>query len=137
MFDWTKRLGTTLLKGEETVSTQEALAGVKYVAFYFSAHYCGPCRRFTPLFSVLYEDQPEKQVEVVFVSQDPTNKEFTEYYETMPWLAIPHGSEQIETLATECDVAGIPQVSVFNVQTGELVMQDARPKIVSTKSLAF
>lgn len=137
MFDWTTRLGPTLLKGEETVSTQDALTGMKYVAFYFSAHYCGPCRRFTPLFSVLYEDQPEKQMEVVFVSQDSTNKEFTEYYETMPWLALSHGCSQIETLATECEVAGIPQVSVFDVETGKLVMQDARPKIVSSKSLEF
>lgn len=137
MFDWTTRFGKTLLRGTETVDTMDALKTKKFVALYFSAHFCGPCRKFTPLFSVLYEDQPHADVEVVFVSQDPTEKEFTEYYESMPWLALHYGSPEIESLAVDCNVAGIPQVSVFDVETGKLVMEDARPTIVAKKSLEF
>ena len=39
---------------------------VKYVALYFSAHWCPPCRGFTPLFADLYKQQSpaKKQVEV-------------------------------------------------------------------------
>ena len=37
-----------------SVSTVEALAG-KVVAIYFSAHWCGPCRNFTPQLASLYQ----------------------------------------------------------------------------------
>ena len=72
-FAWASALlGPTLLtkKGEEEGGgvvarpTGEALAGVKYVALYFSASWCGPCQKLTPVLSVCYEDQPTKEVEV-------------------------------------------------------------------------
>jgi hypothetical protein len=45
-----------------------------------SAHWCGPCRKFTPLLSVCYEDQPDRsEVEVVFVSADHDEEGFNEY----------------------------------------------------------
>ena len=60
--------------------TAEALAGKRFVALYFSAHWCGPCRKFTPLLGVCYEDQPDKdEVEVVFVSSDHDVEGFDEY----------------------------------------------------------
>ena len=37
----------------QTVPTADALGG-KVVAVYFSAHWCGPCRNFTPQLSALY-----------------------------------------------------------------------------------
>ena len=60
--------------------TAAALAGKRFVALYFSAHWCGPCRKFTPLLGVCYEDQPDKdEVEVVFVSSDHDVEGFDEY----------------------------------------------------------
>ena len=60
--------------------TTEVLAGKRFVALYFSAHWCGPCRKFTPLLSVCYEDQADKdEVEVVFVSSDHDVDGFDEY----------------------------------------------------------
>ena len=57
----TKLFGEKLLvkEGPKIVEkpTDEALAGRKFVALYFSAHWCGPCKRFTPLLGVWYEDQ--------------------------------------------------------------------------------
>lgn len=135
MFDWTTRLGTTLLIGPDDINTLDVLKNKKYVAFYFSAHYCEPCRKFTPLFSVLYEDQLPTDVEVIFVSQDKTEKEFTEYFETMPWYAMKWKSPESESLRTYCNVTGIPQVCLFNIETGELVLEDARPMIASTRTL--
>jgi nucleoredoxin len=39
---------------------------------YFSAHWCGPCKSFTPTFAKEYEKLKSdgKNVEVVFVSSD-------------------------------------------------------------------
>ena len=75
-------LGPTLLvKVDDNVvskPTAEVLSGKKFVLFYFSAHWCMPCRKFTPLLSVTYEDLEDKsEVEVVFVSADEDKGGFT------------------------------------------------------------
>ncbi len=36
--------------------TEEVLANKKFLLLYFSASWCGPCKKFTPFFSVVYED---------------------------------------------------------------------------------
>ena len=47
--------GAKLVTKDGERSTAEVLEGKKLVALYFSAHWCGPCRKFTPLLSVCYE----------------------------------------------------------------------------------
>merc|ERR1712023_590324 len=52
------------------VSTAEALAG-KTVGIYFSAHWCPPCRSFTPMLAKAYTSHlKSKNFEIVFVSSD-------------------------------------------------------------------
>lgn len=36
--------------------TDQVLAGKKFVLLYFSASWCPPCKKFTPFFSIVYED---------------------------------------------------------------------------------
>jgi nucleoredoxin len=43
-----------LTKKRGEIQTQEALAGKKLVALYFSAHWCPPCRGFTPALAQFY-----------------------------------------------------------------------------------
>jgi nucleoredoxin len=60
-----------------------ALAGKSYVALYFSAEWCAPCKKFTPLL-VDYYQQVSKQrsdFEVVYVSQDRSVEQMTRYME--------------------------------------------------------
>lgn len=46
----------------------------------------GPCRKFTPLLSICYEDLADKdELEIVFMSSDSDIDGFNEYYEEMPW----------------------------------------------------
>ncbi len=50
------------------VSARDALQG-KYVGVYFSASWCPPCQRFTPMLIKAYSDSLKgKNFEIVFVS---------------------------------------------------------------------
>lgn len=69
----------------------EAVGKAKVVGMYFSAHWCGPCRRFTPMLIEAYKKINEAnpgQLAVVFISADRDESSFKKYYETMPWHAV-------------------------------------------------
>merc|ERR1711874_269399 len=89
MSKFTELFGENLLKGKETIPTSEALKDKEVVAIYFSAHWCPPCRNFTPVLAEKYKELQAcgKSFEIVFASSDRTVESFGEYYETMPWLA--------------------------------------------------
>ena len=69
------------------------LAGV-----YFSAHWCPPCRAFTPKLGQYYEEQKKgpnaDKFEIVFVSCDRDDDSFKDYFKTMPFLAVDFGAEE-------------------------------------------
>jgi nucleoredoxin len=63
----------------------ESLFG-KVFAFYFSAHWCPPCRGFTPQLAQWYaKDLKSKGLEVVFVSSDKDEDQFKDYFKEMPF----------------------------------------------------
>jgi thiol-disulfide isomerase/thioredoxin len=64
---------------------------VKSVGFYFSAHWCPPCRAFTPKLAELYKEaqQSSDAFRIVFVSSDRDEESFNEYRAHMPWSAVP------------------------------------------------
>ena len=45
-----------------------------------------------------------KKFEIVFASSDSDNKSFTEYFGSMPWVAIPYGSATKENLSSKYSV---------------------------------
>ena len=47
------------------VKASVALADKKVVAFYFSAHWCPPCRGFTPVLKKFYEVSPLVPLQLV------------------------------------------------------------------------
>jgi len=59
---------------------------------YFSAHWCPPCRGFTPELAKFYEQMKKKvgdKLEIVFISSDRGEDEWKSYFAEMPWLALP------------------------------------------------
>ncbi|CAH0475876.1 unnamed protein product [Peronospora belbahrii] len=121
---WSEQLGAKLQTKEGLQDTDQKLAGKKVVGFYFSAHWCPPCRQFTPFLSALYEDMVEEhpEFELIFVSSDRDPKQFTEYYGEMTFLAIPFDQRAtIQALNTKFGVTGIPM----------LVFVDAEDKVIT------
>jgi len=123
-------LGAALVGKEGKVSTADVLQGKKCVALYFSAHWCPPCRGFTPQLAEWYKkDLKEKGLEVVFVSSDRDEAAFNEYFSEMPWLALPYSDrEKKDFLNKKFKVNGIPSVVVLGPD-GEVITKDGRKAI--------
>merc|ERR1719409_577581 len=124
-------LGETLVKGDgsESVSTAASLAGKKAVGLYFSAHWCPPCRGFTPQLAKCYKDSySAKGLEVVFVSSDRDEPSFKSYFgEERPWLALPYSARDIKAkLSKKYKVSGIPSFVVLDGETGATITTDGR-----------
>jgi len=79
-----------------------ALADKQVVGLYFSAHWCPPCRGFTPKLAEVYTaiKGTGKSLEIVFVSSDRDDVAFDSYHKEMPW----------QTLSKRFKVSGIPSL---------------------------
>lgn len=85
-----KLLGDTLLRQSGEVKASNIGGEGRTVGLYFSAHWCPPCRGFTPKLAEFYKKHhEEKKFEIVFVSSDRNEGDFKQYYAEMPWLALP------------------------------------------------
>lgn len=105
--------------------TEAPLIGV-----YFSAHWCPPCKAFTPMLASFYEaaNKTKKQIEIIFASSDSDEGQYNEYYNTMPWIAIPFGDEAKKLLSETYGVEGIPTFIVFD-NKGKVVDGKARTTV--------
>lgn len=100
----------------------------KPVALYFSAHWCPPCRAFTPVLKDLYEKlkaaEHKKDLEIVFVSGDEDEEAFREYFADMPWLAVPFADQRAKKLLNNIfEVEGIPTLATLDAH-GKTVQTD-------------
>ena len=90
-------VGTELVtQGGGMMPLAEAMAGVKYVGFYFGAHWAPCCRRFTETLREEYaaiNANGKRDLEVVFVSKDGNQAAFDRNFAEMPWKAIKYDDE--------------------------------------------
>jgi len=118
-----------LLNGKEEVSS-DTLKG-KVVGIYFSAHWCPPCRGFTPVLAKWYKNfkanhAKKDDFEIVFCSSDRDEGAFSEYFKEMPWLALPYGERELkEKLSKKFKVQGIPSFVIVDGE-GKLVTKNGR-----------
>jgi nucleoredoxin len=101
------------------------LAG-KVVGLYFSAHWCGPCRNFTPKLLELYAAAraANKNFEIVFCSADHDEAGFRSYFSSMKWKAVDFGEDCREVIMSQFSVQGIPKLSILS-HTGKLLVDNA------------
>ena len=101
------------------------LAG-KVVGLYFSAHWCPPCRAFTPTLAAAYRDavRASSAFEIVFVSSDRDPASFNAYYATMPWARVPFESAAVRSaLSAQYAIRGIPALLLFDT-AGKLITRE-------------
>jgi nucleoredoxin len=120
-------LGEKLIGKDGTeIHTSDALGNKAACILYFSAHWCPPCRGFTPAFAAAYEAyraSSGQDAEVVFVSWDRDADQFKEYFAGMPWLALPYESELRKSLGQKFEVNGIPGLVALGPDGAQIVYE--------------
>ena len=102
----------------------DTVAKKKVILYYFSAHWCGPCRKFTPQLIDYYnrtvETHPE--LEVVFYSMDRSATEMEHYMQDagMPWPAIDYTKREEKKELVSAAGNSIPAL-VLVEHTGRLL----------------
>merc|ERR1712003_145397 len=99
----------------DILGSDAAKASGKAIGIYFSAHWCPPCRSFTPKLAEFYNNGLKDNMEIIFVSSDRDEESFNDYFKEMPWLALPYQQRQAkQELSDACGVEGIPSFAVIN-----------------------
>ena len=117
MSHWAELFGDQLTTKTGSASTADVCNGKKAIGIYFSAHWCPPCRAFTPVLAEFYlnaQEADDSGIEIIFVSSDQDQQSFDEYYGTMPWTAVPFGSAKIRDLGSKFSVRGIPSLIILD-----------------------
>jgi len=130
---WTQLFGgAKLLKHDGDAVDPTTFTSKSGVMIYFSAHWCPPCRGFTPQLAEYYKSKKDQHnFEIVFVSSDKTDEDFNKYWAEMPWLALPYSDRSLkETLSKKYKVQGIPSLVVLD-NNGNTITTGGRNKVSS------
>lgn len=112
------------LNGSLVHADDEALSHKKLIAFYFSAHWCAPCRKFTPELVEYYNRVKDQhpEFEVIFFSLDKSEPEMEAYMRetNMPWPAIDYQKLKEKEVLKKSAGDGIPSLVLVD-QAGKLL----------------
>lgn len=131
---WEVLAGDLITHDGKKVDAVSHLKETTAFGIYFSAHWCGPCRQFTPQLTATYKKvvAAGKKFEVVFSSADNSQGEFDSYFKEMPWTAIPYSDDKKrKALDAMFDVEGIPTFVLVEGATGKIISKNARGSITS------
>lgn len=132
---------TLVLKDGSEHPAEKALGDAKAVALYFSAHWCPPCRMFTPVLAEAYKEMKDEcaaPVEVVFISSDRSNADMLKYMDEShgAWYAIKYGDTFQQELKTKYGVSSIPTLIIIK-RDGTVITANGRTDIQAEGPRAF
>ncbi|XP_043471792.1 nucleoredoxin-like [Leptopilina heterotoma] len=107
---------------------------------YFSAHWCPPCKAFTPQLVDTYQRIRERghNFEVIFVSSDRSEESYNIYTGSMPWLRIPFSQEERrQKLARALDVQAIPTLVILDPRDNIITLEGRAELLEDPEGLNF
>ena len=119
-----------ILDSDGNEVSKDVLSG-KTVGIYFSAHWCPPCRAFTPNL-VKFRDKNKKNFEVVFVSSDRDESAQMDYMKEtdMKWYTLAHRSDAANALKKKFEIRGIPSLVIVS-EDGKTITKNGRGDVSS------
>lgn len=117
----------------------QQLTASDVIALYFSAHWCPPCRGFTPLLKKFHDTLQslgDQSLRIIFVSSDNSEKEMWQYmYESHgDWLALKYDCKELkDRLSRQFQVSGIPALIILD-SLGRQAVKDARSEVMAAAS---
>jgi len=112
----------------------------KHIGLYFSAHWCPPCRAFTPALVKFRNDNVGNNFEVVFVSMDKSKGEKKKYIKEMEmkWLTVPGaGTREADSLARRFGTGGRLPMLIILAPDGSLVTPNGREDVLLSPETAL
>lgn len=133
-------LGESFLSGESTVG-KSAIEG-KTLGLYFSAHWCPPCRGFTPKLAEWYKGIKAEigdKFEIIFCSGDPDELAMTSYYKEQcaaggNWLCLPFAAK--DNLDSLFEIQGIPTFVIVTPE-GKVINKSGRSLVPNAVASDF
>jgi len=116
-FSWSTVFGEISIKDADGNSVSPSSLEGKIVGLYFSAHWCPPCRAFTPLLAEKYTEliKAEKKFEIIFISSDKDEHTAEEYFAHMPWKMLDYSLREKKQLLSEIfEIQGIPSLVLLD-----------------------
>jgi nucleoredoxin len=110
----------------------------KIVGLYFSAHWCPPCRRLTPLLGEKYKElvAAGQNLEIIFVSADRSEKDALGYFAEQPWKMLSFDQEDANGALNDLfEVNGIPHLVLLD-ENLELITQEGIELIMTIQDFS-
>ncbi|PAV85099.1 hypothetical protein WR25_04517 [Diploscapter pachys] len=128
--------GIELEKYDKSKHNASEVLKDKVVALYFSAHWCPPCRNFTPMLKTFYDElKSSGEFEVVFISYDRNEQDLKNYMKEAhgDWYHISFKHPKIQELASKYSVNGIPALIIIKPD-GEIITKEGRTNVQAKTS---
>jgi len=130
----------TLVNRSIKIAVSEFEGAGKVIGLYFSACWSPTCRDFTTVLAKWYNQQKKgpnrDNFEIIFVSFNQDEKNFKEYFATMPWPSVEFESHERMNLQAKIGVSDIPALVFISAENKAVKTKNGLNVVRSGQSIA-